>query len=297
MANTETIDEGRALSLGREVGLGFVYWLVFLLVLEPDNILRIVQAGGSTFTWGEELLRILGACLLGAAATPLVLAMVRRFPIEGARWERNAGIQAAGGAAIAAGLVFISCVLADWMLPSEHRPFLVALGEELVSNWSLLVFCLAGLVAIAHAVRFFREAQDGKRAHEAAVATEERDYLTIVPVKARGRVTLLEIDRVDWIETQGNYLALHVGTASHLIRESLARFEAGLDPARFARIHRRMIVAIDRIAEIAPLGAGDATLRLKNGTELRVSRSFRDRLPNWDNVTVSAIGPSAGQQV
>jgi DNA-binding LytR/AlgR family response regulator len=98
-------------------------------------------------------------------------------------------------------------------------------------------------------------------------------------VKTRGRVTLVELDDVDWIETQGNYLALHVGSAVHLIRESHARFEEGLDPARFARIHRRMIVAVDRIGDIAPLGAGDAALRLKDGTELRVSRSFRDRLP------------------
>jgi hypothetical protein len=279
MPNAEPIIENRPLALARQAGLGFLYWLAFLLVLEPDNLLRILHAHASGFSWSEEVLRIGGASLLGALSTPLVLAMVRRFPIEGPRWWRAAAIEAASSAAIAAGLVFISCVLAGWMLPSEHRPFLVALEDVLVSNWLLLVYCIAGLVAIAHALRFFREARDGRRAHEAAVANVAREYLSRVSVKTRGRVTLLELDHVDWIETQGNYLALHVGTAVHLIRESLARFEEGLDPARFARIHRRMIVAVDRIGEIAPLGAGDAALRLKDGTELRVSRSFRDRLP------------------
>jgi len=277
MPNAAFAAETRALA--REIGLGFLYWLAFLLVLEPDNVVRILHAHARGFSWSAEMLRIGGASALGALATPLVLAMVRRFPIEGARWWRAAAIEVAASAALAAALVFVSCVLADWMLPSEHRPFLVALADVFVSNGLLLVYCIAGLVAIAHAVRFFREAQDGRRAHELAVANVAHDYLTRVSVKTRGRVTLVELDDVDWIETQGNYLALHVGAAVHLIRESLARFEEGLDPARFARIHRRMIVAVDRIGTIAPLGAGDAALRLKDGTELRVSRSFRDRLP------------------
>jgi len=279
MPNADPAAETRAAALAREIALGFLYWLAFLLVLEPDNVVRILHAHASGFSWGEEVLRIGGASLLGALATPLVLAMVRRFPIEGPRWWRAVLVEAAGSAGLAALLVFISCVLAAWVLPSERRPFLVALEDVFVSNWLLLVYCIAGLVAIAHALRFFREAQDGRRAHEAAVANVARDYLTRVSVKTRGRVSLVELDSVDWIETQGNYLALHVGTAVHLIRESLARFEEGLDPARFARIHRRMIVAVDRIGDIAPLGAGDASLRLKDGTELRVSRSFRDRLP------------------
>ena len=83
---------------------------------------------------------------------------------------------------------------------------------------------------------------------------------------------------VDWIETQGNYLALHVGPAVHLLRESLARLETQLDPVSFARIHRRVIVAKDRIREVKSAGAGDALLRLTDGTELRLSRLYRDRL-------------------
>jgi DNA-binding LytR/AlgR family response regulator len=55
----------------------------------------------------------------------------------------------------------------------------------------------------------------------------------------------------------------------------LAALEAKLDPGRFVRIHRRMIVAIDRVREIAALGAGDANLHLSDGTELRLSRTYR----------------------
>jgi DNA-binding LytR/AlgR family response regulator len=83
---------------------------------------------------------------------------------------------------------------------------------------------------------------------------------------------------VDWIETQGNYLALHSGAQTHLIRETSARFEAKLDADRFLRIHRRAIAAVDRIRELRRLPGGDALARLDSGAELRVSRSYRERL-------------------
>ena len=81
------------------------------------------------------------------------------------------------------------------------------------------------------------------------------------------------------MKTPGNYLALHVGSASHLRpRKPRMRLEPWLDPACFARIHRGAIVAVDRIREMKSLGAGDASLHLKDGTELRLSRNYRERL-------------------
>lgn len=272
MTPAETIEhEGHAGTLlrVREAALGFVYWLVFLLVLEPGNIFGDVHG---QLHWTPEILRIAGASALGAVATPFLLAQVRRFPIDGRDAWRNAAIQIAGGALMAAGLIAISCVFAVWLLPSEHRPFALALREEFVVNWPLVAFAVAGLLAIAHAVRFFRQSRE--RADAAGTA----DYLTRVSVKTNGRVIFVELDNVDWIEAQGNYLALHTAGAVHLIRESLGRFEARLDPAKFSRIHRSIIVAAGSVREMTPLGSGDAMLRLKDGTELRLSRNFRDRL-------------------
>ena len=65
---------------------------------------------------------------------------------------------------------------------------------------------------------------------------------------------------------------------AHLIRETLASFEQRLDPDKFVRVHRRMIVAIDHIREIQPLANGDSTLILHDGRELRASRSYREAL-------------------
>ena len=279
VGDVSRLDRGpRSKGFGRLFALGFVYWLAFVLVLEPANVMR---AGGNSLVLAQEFLRIGGASLIGAAVTPVIFALVKRWPMEGPQWRRHALILAGASVVCAAGLIVVSCLLADRLLASEHRALGTALIEEFVTNGPLVAFCVVGLVVIAHAQRFFKELTEARR-----VKAPPRAPVMRIPVKARGTTVLLDVDRIDWIETQGNYLALHEGENIHLIRESLANLEGKLDPARFVRVHRRMIVAIDRIGEIKPLGAGDAALFLKTGDELRLSRSFRARVQ-------TAIDPAA----
>jgi hypothetical protein len=249
----------------RQLGLGFVYWLSFLLVLEPGNLAHMVHVD-----WTAEVTRILGAATIGAVATPFAFALVHRFPVDGDQRLRAALIEALGAFALSGVLIFLSCVLADWFLPTEHRPFLTALPQELSGNGPLLVFCIVGILAIAHAMRSQRASSDDKPIAIAAPA-----YATSIAVKERGQVTFVPVTDIDWIESQGNYAALHVGPAVHLVRQTLASLEADLDPERFTRIHRRTLVARDRIGAIESLGAGDSLIRLHSGTNLRLSRSFR----------------------
>jgi two-component system LytT family response regulator len=103
-------------------------------------------------------------------------------------------------------------------------------------------------------------------------------YLRRIAVKARGRTRLINVADIDWIGAEGNYLNLHVGSETHLIRETMATIEQQLDPDRFARIHRSTIVNLDRVSEISPLFNGDQSIRLANGEELTASRSHYDNL-------------------
>lgn len=263
---------GRFPRLAWEIALGFIYWLAFLLVLEPGNILDAIHDRYS-LAWDQETIRIIGASALGAAATPLVLALVRRYPIEGETRWRNALVQLFACLGVAAGLILLSCILAPLVLKSETRPFLHALQTEMTVNGPLLVFCVAALIGIAHAVRF---ADRARQVSGVEPVSPTSGYLTNVAIKTRGKLSKLELDGVSWIETQGNYLALHEGKAVHLIRQTSVRFEAMLDPQRFVRIHRQAIVAIAHIRDMTTLPNGDALMHLKDGTELRVSRNFRD---------------------
>jgi two-component system LytT family response regulator len=106
----------------------------------------------------------------------------------------------------------------------------------------------------------------------------EQKFLKRLAVKTSGRTIFLMIDEIDWIETAGNYLELHVGKEVHLIRERMNQLENRLDPTRFVRIHRTTIVNLDRIKELQPLFNGDQTVILRNGNQLTLSRTYRDRL-------------------
>ena len=77
---------------------------------------------------------------------------------------------------------------------------------------------------------------------------------------------------VDWIEADGNYMVLHVGEVTHRLRASLAGLTEGLDPKQFVRIHRSVIVNVERIREVQPWFGGDYIAILRTGAKLRVSR-------------------------
>jgi two-component system LytT family response regulator len=97
-------------------------------------------------------------------------------------------------------------------------------------------------------------------------------------LKTSGRVSFVRVEDIDWIEAEGNYVRLHLGTASHLLRETMKGIEAKLDPDRFIRIHRSTIVNTDRIKELQPLFHGEYAVILRDGTRLTASRGPENKL-------------------
>ena len=128
--------------------------------------------------------------------------------------------------------------------------------------------------------RLARPEATGDRRLEALLhqLTQARRYLRRLPVRSEGRLIILRVDEIDWIGAADNYATLHAGRREFLMRATLARLERELDPAEFARIHRSVIVRIDRVRELIAESHGDFTARLTDGTTLTVSRTFRTRL-------------------
>jgi two-component system LytT family response regulator len=104
-------------------------------------------------------------------------------------------------------------------------------------------------------------------------------YIERVLVKTSGRFFFLNVGEIDWIRAEGNYVRLHVGKSAYLLRETVHNLERQLDPARFLRIHRSTIANIDQIREIQQTFHGEYTVVLKDGTELKLSRRYREKLP------------------
>ncbi len=103
-------------------------------------------------------------------------------------------------------------------------------------------------------------------------------YLERLVIKSSGRIYFLETNEIDWIQAEGNYVSVHTGKKSHLLRETITGLENQLDPKKFLRIHRSAIVRIDRIKELQPWFHGEYHIILHDGTQLTLSRNYRDRL-------------------
>ncbi len=106
----------------------------------------------------------------------------------------------------------------------------------------------------------------------------ERGPLERLVVKSAGRIVFLRAEEIDWIEAAGNYLKIHAGPETHLLRETMNTMQQRLSSDHFARIHRSTIVNLDRIRELQPAFHGEYVVILRDGVQLTLSRSHRDTL-------------------
>jgi two-component system LytT family response regulator len=103
-----------------------------------------------------------------------------------------------------------------------------------------------------------------------------QSYRTRILVRSVGKVSFVPVEQIHWIEAEGNYVRLHTGQGRHLARETLSRLARELDPAKFVRVHRGAIVALDQVRELERSPTGDHALVLASGARLTLSRSHRE---------------------
>jgi two-component system LytT family response regulator len=123
------------------------------------------------------------------------------------------------------------------------------------------------------------KSEDNEEDQESAGPPEEKPrYWSRLVIKDHDRFILLKTEEVHWIGSATNYAEFHAGTRSYLLRMPISDLEAKLDPRQFARISRSTIVSIQQVEEIKALWHGDFEVFLKDGTALRMSRRYRERL-------------------
>ena len=137
----------------------------------------------------------------------------------------------------------------------------------------------------------FREALDRAReelrrpraSSEAALRTllaslrRQPGYVERLAIKTMGRIIFLKAREIDWAQASGNYVALHVGRNTHLLRITMTNFVNKLGADQFVRIHRSTVVNLDCIQEVMPWFHGEHVVKLKDGTKFTVGRAFRRR--------------------
>jgi len=106
----------------------------------------------------------------------------------------------------------------------------------------------------------------------------ERSYATKFLIRDTRDLYFVRAEDVEWADAQGNYVRLHAGGKSHMLRRSFSDFESSLDPRRFVRIHRSTIVNLEQVSRLTPQGHGEYVITLRNGARLTTSRTYADRL-------------------
>ena len=124
-------------------------------------------------------------------------------------------------------------------------------------------------------------------------AAVPRRYPERILVTKRGHGVFVSARDIDYVESAGNYVRLHVGPDEHRLRIRLSDMEQQLDPSRFARIHRTVIVNVASVAEIQPWFSGDAVVILRDGNKLRLSRHYRGAIESTFGLTSDGLALDA----
>jgi two-component system, LytTR family, response regulator len=136
--------------------------------------------------------------------------------------------------------------------------------------------------ALRHACDLITSQEHARREEQLLALLESAR--TVHPESARftirsgDRTTLISLDEIDWVEANANYVIIHVGTQAYQLRESISRMAERLDPNRFVRVHRSVIVNFKKIRELQSCNSGEYMVVLKNGKELPCSRGYRAAL-------------------
>lgn len=114
--------------------------------------------------------------------------------------------------------------------------------------------------------------------HPSPQKQAQEQYTTRMVFKSRGRILFLSVEDIRWIEAQENYVRICTGKDSHLLRETIGSLENRLDPNSFLRVHRSAIVNLHHVKEVKNESDGDATVVLKSGEQVAMSRSYRSKI-------------------
>jgi two-component system LytT family response regulator len=116
------------------------------------------------------------------------------------------------------------------------------------------------------------------RQYEDADGEDGAEPLERFTVRARNRIYFVDPDDVQWIESEGDYVALHDGEDTHLVRKTMKELEARLPDDRFLRVHRSYIVNVEYVEELRPLDHGTYRLHMAAGTPLKTSRGYSENV-------------------
>lgn len=284
---------------GARIALLGGFWL-FVGLFGGTAIWLGARVEGDALGWAQASRPAVVAALLWIPITLPAIRLAQRFPVHGERRARHGLIHLAS--ALLSSFVLNFAFVAVEALVSGAALDLSAWGAAASSAGLRFLhvnaFVYLVIVGLAHA--HDRDAGFSARsgpssaviagvqqtADQVGILSGEGDapvdagtvYAQRLEARSGGRLTLLDVGDIEWIEADGDYARVHLGDAEHLVSERMKDLEGRLDPASFVRIHRSTIVNVRRVRELRHVSHGDYEVTLDDDTRLRVSRGRRPGL-------------------
>jgi DNA-binding LytR/AlgR family response regulator len=260
------------------------------------NAVQIISTDNEQHQWSAAFVHALLIWYLFLPIVPLAIALAQKLPVAREHRLRNLCIHTL--IALAVGTIHPYAYILAYSLAMQPR-WAILVAKSLLpylhfwymQDLLMAVFAYAMTVAATQAFFYYRSFQQGQlgaaqlRAHEDVneellrILNEQSarpEPVRRILVKSGDKAFFVRPDEISWIEAQGNYVALHVGAQSFLLRQTIYALEKQLDPAKFQRIERSMIVNLDAIREMHPAGRGEYEVVLKDGVTLKLSLTNRD---------------------
>jgi LytTr DNA-binding domain len=273
-----------------EVTAWVAFYFVNALVNATSGIIENIRRGGPFEPW-EPFVWEFSSCIFILILVPAVLAVDRRYPITADSWAQRVALHLPCsvifsilhvGAMVGLRKMIYTLVGSSYEFGHLWLELLYEYRKDLMSYFTLLVVIYAyreilrlryGEVQMARsAIVTAPQIVDGTT----RVTEPELDSRMLV--SKGGTYSFIDITDIDWIDAAGNYVELHVGEHTYMLRGTMKHFTDTLAPHGFVRIHRSTIVNRARIERVVPIDNGDQTLVLIDGQHFRASRRYRSQL-------------------
>jgi hypothetical protein len=249
----------------------FGLWTVLALVASVQVYFAHQRIATNPYTWPQALLAGFSSWYLWGLLSPAVAWLGRHFQVDRANFGRHFFIHL--GASLDLGLLHL--VLAVWVQAPDSFGRKLVDDFALYFHWNVVVYW--AIVAIVHALDYHRDLE-AHRAQAARAAKVEARPAERLLVADDGRSLFVRTADVEWVEADRNYVRLHAGERSYIVRTTLAALEAQLDREQFRRTGRSALVNVDRVREVQPWFHGDAIVILESGARVTLSRRYRSNL-------------------
>jgi DNA-binding LytR/AlgR family response regulator len=254
------------------------------LFFGTQNYVRDIYSGNRASLPGYLVGWLLCGYSWGILTVP-ALRFMRRFSLSALDWSHFLLVHLPAGvlfAAVQLGIYTLIASVLALISGSEGRSLAEFYSrlfvQEFQSSYLVYLAIIATVTAYDRVFRYQEPQTEPKLAEAPNGNGDGKGYLKRIPVKDNGRIVLVDISDIDWIESYGNYLFLHTGDKRHIFRETMAAMEHKLDPEQFARVRRSAIVRVDRIEELRPYQNGEYAIVLRGGTRLSSTRRYRKNI-------------------